>query len=124
MAVFRGMGWSWLPRATADQWVVAGVFGVVAGGVATAWVLRDRGQASEDGDEPQGGGAIGGQPGSGGWLWIRRTGLATARRGGKAHTGVSGVGAGARVRIGRTGDVEASGPGSVASSGVDLSSQR
>ena len=121
MAVFREVGWSWLPQETADQWVVAGVFGVVAGGVTTGWVLRERSQQSEAEARPRGDSAAGADHSrAGGWLWIRRTGRATARRGGKVATGVRGVRADARIRIGRTGAAKASGPGSEASTGIDF----
>lgn len=120
MMVFRGVGWSWMPQSWADQWVVAGVFGVVVGSVVSAGVTG--GAASETVTEAES--VIADERGRAtGWVWVRRTGRASARGGGQAFSGVRGAGLNGPVRVRSTGDAEAVGPGSAARSGVDLRSE-
>lgn len=120
MVIFRGVGWSWMPQSWSDQWAVAGVFGVVVGGAAAAWLTHE-GSSKEKADAD-----VGGDVGSkrvAGSLTVWRSGRATARAGGRSTSGVRGAGRDARVRIGRSGDATAIGPGSEATSGIDLDTE-
>lgn len=125
MVLFREAHWSWLPQSDTDQWAVAGVLGVVLGGVMTEWSSRARPQESDEADGPDDGGqAATGSGADGDTIRIGRTGRATATGGGEASTGVRGVGRGTRIRVRRTGDARAQGPGSKASTGVDHGPQQ
>jgi hypothetical protein len=122
MVLFREVHWSWFPQSDTDQWAVAGVVGVVLGGVMTEWPSRARSQETDAANEP-----IDGEAGqsvmTGDKIRIGRTGRATATGGGEASTGVRGAGRSSRIRVRRTGDAKAEGPGSKASTGVEYGPQ-
>jgi hypothetical protein len=106
---------------------IAGVFAVVAGGAVTAWVMRE--PRSRDGKELSAGGVLSeegeGESRSGSLrtasrIFVRRTGKAIARDGGRANTGVRAAAPLSGIDVRQTGDADADGPGSEANSGLDL----
>lgn len=118
MVVFRAAGWFWMPQSSSDQWAIAGVFGVVAGGAATPALMPERRSA----ESPNSRDAAGGEERDGS-MSVKRSGQATARDGGHAVSGIRGLRNG-QVRVDRSGDAEASGARSRATSGIDLDEQR